>query len=133
MDEKNGGMTAHDIVMNRKNTEVVTIDKKETIGKAIRLMSENDFSQIPVTSEDRMVGSLNDNVIFNHILKNPHTKDEKVETVMKDALPFVDITASIDELANMTSGEQSAVLVKDFKAGRTFIITKSDIVEALVK
>jgi hypothetical protein len=33
----------------------------------------------------------------------------------------------------MISGDSNAVLVKDFKAGRTFIITKSDIAEALMK
>ena len=49
------------------------------------------------------------------------------------ALPFVDISTPLDELSGMISGDRMAVLLKDFKAGRTFILTKSDIVDAFVK
>ena len=127
------GMTASDIVGTRKNTELVTIDKNDTIAQALRIINENNFSQIPVTSDDRIVGSIYENLVFNHILKNTSAKDDKVETIMQEALPFTDITTPLEELSAMISGDRMAVLVKDFKAGRTFIITKSDIAEALMK
>ncbi len=127
------GMTAKDILSNRKNIELVTIDKKETIGSALKLMNENHFSQIPVSTDDRIIGSLFENQVYDYILKNPNAKENAVETIMKEALPFVDISTSIDELSNMISGDRMAVLIKDFKAGGTYILTKSDIVEALVK
>ncbi len=127
------GMTASDIVGNRKNTELITIDKNDTIAQALRIFNENNFSQIPVTSDDRIVGSIYENLVYNHLLKNASAKDDKVETIMQEALPFTDITTPLEELSEMISGDRMAVLVKDFKAGRTFIITKSDIAEALVK
>ena len=127
------GMTASDIVGNRKNTELVTIDKNDTIAHALRIINENNFSQIPVTSDDRIVGSIYENLVFNHILKNTSAKDNKVGSIMQEALPFADITTPITELSEMIAGDRMAVLVKDFKAGRTFIITKSDIAEALIK
>jgi cystathionine beta-synthase len=127
------GMTANDIVGTRKNTEVITIDKKDSIAKALKIINENNFSQIPVTSDDRIVGSIYENLVYDHILRNPGAKDESVDSIMQEAIPFVDITTPIQELSQMTSGDRMAVLVKDFKAGRTFIITKSDIAEALVK
>ena len=52
---------------------------------------------------------------------------------MQQALPFVDITTPLDNLAKMISRDSNAVLVKDFKADRNYIITKSDIAEALAK
>ena len=52
---------------------------------------------------------------------------------MKEAMPFVDITTTVHDLSTMVSGEREAVLVKDFKAGRNYIITKSDIAEALAR
>lgn len=125
------GMTAKDIVSSRKNIELVTIDKNDTVANAWKIMSDNNFSQIPVTSGDRIVGSLFENIVYDAILKNG--KEEKVENVMKDALPFADITTPVDELAGMITGDRLAVLVKDFKANRTFIITKSDIADTLVK
>lgn len=126
------GMTARDIVSSKKNIELVTIDKNDTLAHAWKLMSENNFSQIPVTSDDRIVGSLYEQVVYDTILKNGN-KEEKVESIMKEALPFADITTPVDELAGMITGDRMAVLVKDFKANRNFIITKSDIADALLK
>ncbi len=127
------GMTAKDVLANRKNIELVTLDKKETISHALKIMNENNFSQIPVSSYDRIVGALYENQVYDYVLKNPHSKDEPIEKIMREALPFVDITTPLDELSGMITGDRMAVLLKDFKAGRTFILTKSDIVDALVK
>ena len=127
------GMTGKDIVSSRKNIELLTIDKNETIGHALKLMNDNNYSQIPVTSADRVVGSIYENLVYDHILKSPTAKDEKIESIMQEALPFTDISTPVSELSNMITGDRMAVLVKDFKANRTYIITKSDIVDALMK
>ena len=127
------GMTGRDIVSNRKNGDLITIEKNDSIANALRIMTENNFSQIPVMHDDRLVGSVYENIAFNHILKNPDAKNEKVESIMQEAIPFADISTPLQELSEMIAGEKMAVLVKDFKAGRTFIITKSDIAEALIK
>ena len=52
------GMTAQDLVASRKSIEVVTIDKHQPISAALKLITENNYSQIPVTSEDRIVGTI---------------------------------------------------------------------------
>jgi cystathionine beta-synthase len=127
------GMTAADVVSSRKNIQLMTIEKNQPISEALRIITENNFSQLPVTSGDRIVGSLSDNLVFNHLLKNPETKKDAVETIMQEAIPFVDSTTSLQELSKMISGDRTAVLVKDFKANQNFIITKSDIVEALAR
>lgn len=127
------GMTAQDLVASRKSIEVVTIDKHQPISAALKLITENNYSQIPVTSEDRIVGTIYENTVFNSILKNPAGKSATVESIMKEAMPFVDITTTVHDLSTMVSGEREAVLVKDFKAGRNYIITKSDIAEALAR
>ena len=127
------GMTAQDLVASRKSIEVVTIDKHQPISAALKLITENNYSQIPVTSEDRRVGTIYENTVFPSILKNPAGKSATVESIMKEAMPFVDITTTVHDLSTMVSGEREAVLVKDFKAGRNYIITKSDIAEALAR
>ena len=127
------GMTAKDIVSYRNNTELITINKNDSIADALRIINDNNFSQIPVTSDDRIVGSIYENLVYDYILKNPSAKNDKVEVIMQEALPFADISTPLEELSEMTSGDRMAVLVKDFKAGRTFIITKSDIAEAILK
>ena len=52
---------------------------------------------------------------------------------MSAALPFVDISTPIDTLAKMVSGEYEAILVKDFKRDKTYIITRSDLAEVTLR
>ena len=126
------GLVARDLVVTSKKAELVTIDSKEPIGKAVKMMNEMDISQIPVTSDKRIVGSLNENHLFNSILKNPEIKTHTVETIMQPAFPFIDISTPIDSLSKMITLENPALLVRDFKTDSTFIITKSDIIAALM-
>ena len=50
---------------------------------------------------------------------------------MQPAFPFVDISTPVDLLATMITPENPAVLVRDFKTDKTFIITRSDIIRLL--
>lgn len=126
------GLVARDLVVTNKKAELVTIDAKETVEKAAKMMSEMDISQIPVTSDKRIVGSLSENHLFSTLIKNPEIKLNAVETVMQAAFPFVDISTPIDSLSKMITPENPALLVRDFKTDNTYIITKSDIISALL-
>jgi cystathionine beta-synthase len=125
------GYTAQDLV--KANVELTTIDKNDTIGQAMKLISDNNFSQIPVTSDNRIVGSINERLVFNAIMNNHEAKHEKIESIMQEALPFVDISTPIDTLSKMVNGDNEAVLVKDFKRDKNYIITRFDIADALAK
>lgn len=127
------GMTAEDIVAGRKNIEITAVEKNETAGHALKLMMDNNFSQLPVTSDGRIVGSIFENKIMNLMIQKPETKNIRVEEIMGNALPFVDITTPIDTLSKMVSGEYEAVLVKDFKRDKNYIITRSDLAELMVR
>lgn len=126
------GLTAKDLVASQKG-KLIALDAKDTIESAVKLMSENDFSQLPVTKDGRIVGSLNEKHLFTQIVKNPEIKKEPVEKIMYPAFPFVDISAPIDSLSQMITEFNPAVLVRDFKTDETFIITRSDIINALTK
>jgi cystathionine beta-synthase len=125
------GLTAKDITATRKGIKLLSVEKNKTIKEALKLMSENDFSQIAVSDEGRIVGSLNENLVYKALIKNPEIKNQPVESIMQQAFPFVDISTSIDELAGMLKADNDALLVKDFKQGDTFIITRYDIMSVL--
>ncbi len=124
------GLTAKDLVSSQKG-KLISLNVKDTIGDAVRIMSENDFSQIAVTNDGRVVGALNEQYLYTKIVKNPDIKSQPVETIMQTAFPYVDISAHIDSLSSMITMDNSAVLVRDFKTDETFIITRSDIIKAL--
>jgi cystathionine beta-synthase len=96
-------------------------------------MADNDISQIPVTESGRIVGAVNDKKIFVEIAKNIDAKEHTIKQHMQAAFPFVDISTGIDDLAEMLKVENDAVLVKDFKLDKTYIITRYDILDMLSK
>ena len=50
---------------------------------------------------------------------------------MQPAFPFVDISTPVDLLSTMITPQNPAVLVRDFKTDKTFIITRSDVIRVL--
>ena len=124
------GLTARDLVVGKKSS-LVTVEANSSIHETVSLMSKNDFSQIPVTKEGRIIGSISERHLFYSITKNPDLKDNPVDTIMQQAFPFVDISTPIDSLSGMITSEIHAVLVRDFKTDSTYIITRHDILKAL--
>jgi len=125
------GLVARDLVATRERTPLVTLDHRDTVADAIRIMMRHDFSQIPVTDGGRVVGSVSETHLYEEIVRRPDLKAQAIERVMQAAFPFVDISTGIDALATMITPENSAVLVRDFKSDETFIVTRWDVIEAL--
>ena len=125
------GLTARDLVASRQHTPLVTLERHDTVTRAIQVMTEHDYSQIPVTDDGRIVGSVSETRLFSAIVKNPDIKTKAIDVIMQPAFPFVDITAGIDALATMITPDTPAVLVRDFKSQDTFIITRWDVMLAL--
>lgn len=125
------GQTAKDIVAIVKHNKMRAIETTETIESAVKIMNENDFSQMPVTQGGRIVGSINEQQLFDCLVRNPENKKSAVETIMQPAFPFVDISTPVEDLSPMITPNNPALLVRDFKTDETFIITRHDIIKAL--
>ena len=125
------GLTARDLVVNREKAPLVTIDRTDTVETAAHIMTEHAYSQIPVVSNGRLLGTVSEGFLYSEIVKNPDIVRGPVEAIMQPALPFADISTSVDALATMLTPESPAVLVRDFKLDATYIITRWDIIKAL--
>jgi cystathionine beta-synthase len=125
------GLTARDLVAMGLSGELFSVEANEPIEHALRVMSQHDFSQISITRDRRLVGSLNESQLYQVLLERPEVKSEPLETIMQPAFPFVDITTPVDLLATMITAESPAVLVRDFKTDKTFILTRSDVIRVL--
>lgn len=125
------GLTARDLVANKRTVPLVTVSHTDTIAHVAQVMTSHDFSQIPVTSNGRIVGSVNEAKIYAKMIADPASRTQPVDTVMQGAFPFLDITAGVDALALMITPENPAVLVRDFKTDETWVITRSDVIQAL--
>ena len=125
------GMTARDLVALGVSGELYSIEAARPVEDAIRVMSDHDFSQLSVTRGGRVVGSLNESHLYNEVMRDHDIKHRPVEAIMLPAFPFVDISTPVQLLSTMITPENPAVLVRDFKTEKTFIITRSDIIRVL--
>jgi len=125
------GMTARDLVALGVSGELYAIEAARPVEDAIRVMSDHDFSQISITRGGRVIGSLNESQLYNEFMRDAEIKHKPVETIMQPAFPFVDISTPVQLLSRMITPENPAVLVRDFKTEKTFIITRSDIIRVL--
>src|SRR5215203_755431 len=125
------GLTARDLVASGVSGELLAIEGTEPVATAVKLMGQHDFSQISITHDRRLVGSLNETHLYEELLRNPEIKVQAVESIMQPAFPFVDISTPIELLSTMITPSSPAVLVRDFKTDKTFIITRSDVIRVI--
>jgi cystathionine beta-synthase len=125
------GLTARDLVATGLSGELLALEGTETVEAAVKLMSQHDFSQISITNDKRLVGSLNEAHLYAELVRDPSIKTGPVEAIMEPAFPFVDISTPVELLATMITSANPAVLVRDFKTEKTFIITRSDLIRVL--
>jgi cystathionine beta-synthase len=126
------GMTANDLVAAVKSAPLQTLEVTDTLEKAARMMSAHDYSQLPVTQGGRIVGAINEQLVVNTLLKGSDTKSMTLDKIMLPAFPFVDSSTPVELLSTMITTENPAVLVRDFKTDNTYIITRNDIMRAMV-
>jgi cystathionine beta-synthase len=69
--------------------------------------------------------------LYAELLRDPAVKREPVESIMQPAFPFVDASTPVELLSTMITPQNPAVLVRDFKTDKTFIITRSDVMRVL--
>ena len=126
------GTTARDLVATGVSGELFTVEAAHSVEEAARVMSLHDFSQVSITKEGRIIGSLNETHLYEEIVRSLSVKKEPVEAIMQPAFPFVDISTTVELLATMITPGNPAVLIRDFKTDKTFIITRSDVIRVLM-
>jgi cystathionine beta-synthase len=125
------GMTVRDLVAMGVSGELHAIEGSRPVEEAVRVMSDHDFSQISITQNGRVVGSLNESHLYSEFMRDPEIKLKPVDAIMQPAFPFVDVSTPVELLSTMITPENPAVLVRDFKTDKTFIITRSDVIRVL--
>jgi len=122
---------ALDLIKNHKDKTLVTVKEGHTISEAIAVLTKYNISQVPVTNEaGEYVGSLNDTELYTALIKNPKMGEDKVNSMMGKAYPFVEANATIEDVSKLIDKNNRAVLIKD-AAGIAHIITVHDVIDSL--
>ena len=122
---------ARDLVAARLSGELCSIEANEPVEHALRVMSEHDFSQISITRDQAPRRLAERDASLRGAGAEPPRQAQPVESIMQPAFPFVDVSTPVDLLSTMITPQNPAVLVRDFKTDKTFIITRSDVIRVL--
>ncbi|MDI9342375.1 MAG: pyridoxal-phosphate dependent enzyme [Sediminibacterium sp.] len=123
---------AIDLIASHRNQKLVTIESSASMSEALALMNKFNISQLPVTKGKEIVGSLNDNYLFNKLIENADIKNESIEKLMQPAFPIVGEQAPIEEVSKLITKDNNAVLLRDL-GGSMHIITKHDVIQAVAQ
>jgi cystathionine beta-synthase len=126
------GMQVKDLIMSSHIPEVQTADIITPISEIVSLMIDNDFSQLPLTDNGRMIGSISQHKLFSELTKNVHLKTKPVGDIMEEALPYIDTSVNLNDLIPQFKTNNPALLVRDFNTEKTHIVTESDVLKTLV-
>ncbi len=124
--------TFKDIVSGRSRQRLITVHPTDTVAAAVALMQQYDIENIPVMENDRNIGSLSEQGLFNKIFSDPDLKNQSVEFVMEHPYPEVSYDTPVERLSSLITRENGAVLSKD-EAGSYHIVTKYDVINSLAK
>ena len=117
-----------DLLKAKGKPKLLTINYDDSVGKAIRLMMENQYSQLPVIKKEKVVGVVSYESVANTLFSFLGSKMKppskfRVEDLMEKAPMF----SSEDDLLNLldTLANRSFVLVRNGERV-TDIITSYD-------
>lgn len=117
---------AADVLHNK----VVGIQKNEPISKAVRLMMDHGYSQLPVFDEENVVGCVSEKVILEQVSSGKDFAEISklpVENIMEEALPQVGKNAPLTLISSLLQ-VYPAVLISE-KGKVVGIVTKADLLK----
>ncbi len=120
-----------DLLAKKKSNTFLSLDRNATLKEALTIMKNEDVSQLPITDNQQIVGSITQNKVLNQILENPlKNSDLAIETIMGASFPEVSLDTPLKDLNKYITKEVPAVITTD-AASQHQIITQYDIVQAL--
>lgn len=113
-------------------TDLVSVRKGDLVKKAVSLMSEHGYSQLPVLNGDRSIGSITERTIIDRMDDADDEDSVAIKTVseiMEDPFPQVGDEAPVSIIANLLR-VYPAVLIHS-KGMISGIVTKADLLKIL--
>jgi len=122
--EKQTEAVAKDVL----SPDIVYVQKDDSISKAIRLMEEKGYSQLPVFDRDQVIGSINEKIILDILMggRDPSRMlEQPVELVMEEPFPRIDEKTTIAVISTLLRYNQAILVTRRERC--VGIITKTDL------
>jgi len=114
------------------STEIVSLQRGEMVQRAVDIMWDTGFSQLPVMDGDRPVGSITERTIIDR-MRNGNAEgpmgEQPISTIMDDPFPQVGEEAPVSIIAGLLRIYPAVLVQRREKV--TGIITKADLLKTL--
>ena len=108
------------------------VEVREKVKRAVAVMRESGFSQLPVSLNGMVVGGISESTILKHLSEADDAQKvmrARVETLMDPPFPEVRLDSGLTEVTRLLR-RSPAVLVMDERIRMVGIITKIDVLGA---
>lgn len=123
--------TIADLLKNKSSNNWVTVKTGELVSHAVQRMKKFKLNQLPVFSDQGLVGSVSESKLLELFLEQPKLADEPIEKVMEKPLPILKETDSIETLNQAFKAEKTDVAIIELSNGKNQLINKQDALELI--
>jgi cystathionine beta-synthase len=113
-----------------RGERLISVSADTTLADAIDVMKGHGISQLPVTENGDVVGSLVETGILSRLIMEPDARARLVRDVMDEPFPVVEASTPVREFAKYLQGQGTAVLVRH-EEGSMSILTRTDLISTL--
>jgi cystathionine beta-synthase len=106
--------------------EIASVKEDDKVKDVLELITKTGYSQIPVFSGKKIIGSIKEGKLLGKLVDNPELYNSSIKNLMEESLPILDAKTEIGEVKKHFK-EHPAVLVSDFGL-ITDIITRYDLI-----
>jgi len=115
------------------HAKVVGVQKKDKVSKAVRLMTDHGYSQLPVFDGEHAVGSISEKTMLSQVLAGKDLTEVStlpVGDIMDEAFPQVGEDAPLPLISSLLQVYPAVLISKKGKV--VGIVTKADLLKMLL-
>lgn len=117
--------TVFDLLKSKKSCETITAKVSHTVLEVINIFKEKGISQVPVVSDKKVVGLLNESDLLYALATTKIKPNEPVIHLVKDQIFWATLSMSLDEINSSLKENKVALVYDDHNLLQ--IITKIDL------
>lgn len=124
-------LTVSHLIQNKSSEKFIAVDINTSVKETLEILKSNDISQLPVTKDDEVIGSVTESKLLSYILDNPlDNVGQTIEVIVEKPFPKVSPDLPISDLNLYIDKNTPAVIIED-NIGQKHVITQYDIIRAL--
>ena len=124
-------LKVRDLLDMKKDEGFLAAGADDAIRDVLQTMKKKEISQMPVTENGHIVGSITESAVLSYLLESPANNGvQPVRAIMDAPFPAVEEDLPFKQLSKFINKRIPAVIATD-RAGRQHILTQYDILQAV--